>query len=122
MDGVTVTVPPFVPLAGATLSQLALSDAVQFMDPPPVLETVIVFAAGLAPPAVAENDSEAGVVDSTGGGGGAATPLLNTTVAISQGVLAPVETRAAGVSPRSGSASSATNSMSDVGETLTRSV
>ena len=86
------------------------------------MATASVLAAGLAPPAVAANDSEAGVVDSDGRRRRRGAPVLNTTVAISHGVLAPVETRAAGVSPRSGSASSATNSMSDVGETLTRSV
>ena len=68
--GVTVTVPPFVPLAGDTLSQLALSDAVQSIDPPPVFETANVLAAGDDPPAVPENASVAGVTDSTGGAGG----------------------------------------------------
>ena len=115
-----VIVPPFVPLAPATGSTSgALSDAVQSIDPPPAFATVSVFAAGLGPPAVAPNDSDAGDTDSDGG---TTTPVLNTTVAASHGVLAPVEIRAAGVSPRSGSASSATNSMSEVGETFTRSV
>ena len=80
---------------------------------------MIVLAAGDAPPAVPENARLAGEVESAGG---TCTPDLNTTVAISHGVLPPVVTRAAGVSPRSGSASSTTNSMSDVGDTLTRSV
>jgi len=35
-----------VPLAGDTLSQLALSDAVQSIEPPPVLLTDNVLAAG----------------------------------------------------------------------------
>jgi hypothetical protein len=69
IDGVTVTVPAFVPLAGATLSQLALSDAVQFSEPPPVFETASVFAAGLGPPATAENESAAGDTDNAGGVG-----------------------------------------------------
>ena len=60
IDGVTVIVPAFVPLAGETLSQLALSDAVQLIVPPPVLLTDSVLAAGLAPPAVALNDRLAG--------------------------------------------------------------
>ena len=50
IDGVTVIVPEFVPLVGETLSQVAFSDAVQFIDPPPVLDTDSVFAAGFAPP------------------------------------------------------------------------
>src|SRR3954453_16425666 len=70
VDGVTVIVPPLVPLAGDTVSQLALSDPVQSMDPPPVFETDSVLAAGLGPPATAENDSEAGETDSAGGVGG----------------------------------------------------
>ena len=60
IDGVTVTVPAFVPLAGDTLIQVALSDAVQSSEPPPVFETASVLAAGLAPPWVAENDRRAG--------------------------------------------------------------
>ena len=60
VDGVTVIVPALVPLAGDTLNQVALSEAVQSSEPPPVLEIVSVFAAGLAPPATAENESAAG--------------------------------------------------------------
>jgi hypothetical protein len=71
IDGVTVIVPEFVPLAGDTLSQLALSDAVQFIEPPPVLLTVSVLAAGLEPPAVPLNDRLDGVTDRAGGVGGA---------------------------------------------------
>ena len=78
-----------------------------------------VLAAGFAPPAVALNDR---LVGDTASAGGDTVPVLNTTVAIDHGVAPPVETRAAGVSPRSGKASSARNSMSEVGETLTRSV
>ena len=69
-DGVTVTVPAFVPLPGDTLIQAALSDAVQSIDPLPVFDTANVFAAGDAPPAVAENESVVGVTASTGGAGG----------------------------------------------------
>ena len=67
IDGVTVIVPALVPLVGDRLSQLALSDAVQFSVPPPALLTDSVLAAGLAPPAVALNDRLAGVTDSAGG-------------------------------------------------------
>ena len=70
IDGVAVIVPALVPLAGDTLSQLALSDAVQSIEPPPVLLTDKVLAAGLAPPCVALNDRLAGVTDSAGGVGG----------------------------------------------------
>ena len=55
IDGVTVIVPAFVPLAGDTLSHVALSDAVQSIVPPPVLLTASVLAAGSEPPAVAVN-------------------------------------------------------------------
>src|SRR4051794_12804698 len=99
MSGLTVTVPEPVPDAGVTPSQLALSDAVQDSVPPPELLTVSVLAAGLAPPAVPLNASEAGETDSAGGDGGDGAPGLKATVAISHGVLAPVDTRAAGVSP-----------------------
>ena len=119
IDGVAVIVPLLVPLVGDRLSQLALSEAVQFIVPPPALVTVSVLAAGLAPPAV---PLKARLVGETESAGGETVPLLKTTVAIVHGVFEPVETRAAGVSPRSGSASSVTNSMSLRGETLTRSV
>src|SRR2546423_1177145 len=62
IEGVTVIVPVFVPLAGDTLSHVALSDAVQSIDPPPVLLTDSVLAAGSEPPAVAEKDRLAGWV------------------------------------------------------------
>ena len=67
IDGVAVIVPAFVPLPGATLSQLALSAAVQFRVPPPELLTDSVLAAGLDPPAVALNDRLAGVTARAGG-------------------------------------------------------
>ena len=44
-----------VPLAGATLSQLTFSDALQFSEPPPAFVTPSVFAAGLEPPWVPLN-------------------------------------------------------------------
>jgi hypothetical protein len=78
IDGVTVTVPEFVPLAGATLSQLAFSDAVQSSEPPPVFEIDSVLAAGLAPPCVAENDSAEGDTDSAGGVGGSSVSVTVT--------------------------------------------
>src|SRR3954452_6535743 len=115
MLGVTVTVPAPVPLAGETLSQLALSDAAQEDVPP----TLSVFGAGRAPPAVPLKDSEAGDTVSVGGDG---APDLNATAAISHGVLAPVDTRAAGVSPVLPVVPSTSNSMSAVGETFTRSL
>jgi hypothetical protein len=67
--GVTVMVPELVPLAGATLSHVALSDAVQSIDPAPVLLTDSVLAAGLEPPAVPLNDRLVGVTESAGGVG-----------------------------------------------------
>jgi hypothetical protein len=71
IDGVTVTAPSPVPLAGDTASQDTGSEAVHDSVPPPVFDTAMVLAAGALPPVVAENDSEAGDVDSTGGDGGA---------------------------------------------------
>ena len=71
IDGVTVTVPGVRCRSRATRSATsAPSEAVQSIDPPPVLDTATVFAAGLGPPAVAEKDSVVGVTDSTGGVGG----------------------------------------------------
>jgi hypothetical protein len=70
IDGVTVIVPAPVPLAGDTLSQLALSDAVQSSVPEPAFDTLSVFAAGLEPPAVALNDRLVGDTDSDAGAGG----------------------------------------------------
>src|SRR3954470_4215591 len=70
IDGVTVIVPVFVPLAGDRLSHVALSAAVQSIDPPPVLLTDSVLAAGSEPPAVAVKARLPGVTDSAGGVGG----------------------------------------------------
>src|SRR4051812_30568946 len=119
MFGVTVIVPLPVPPAGERLSHEALSLALQFSVPPPELLTPSVLAAGLTAPTVPRNERLVGLTESAGGVGAV---FLNTTVAIDHGVLAPVETRAAGVSPVPAVASSATNSMSLVGETLTRSL
>ena len=66
MSGVAVIVPEFVPLAGDRPSQLALSEAVQLMLPPPVLLTDSVLAAGFGPPAVPLNDRLVGLTDSDG--------------------------------------------------------
>src|SRR4051812_6497333 len=82
VSGVTAIVPAPVPLAGATLSQLAFSDAVQFSEPPPVFVTLSVLAAGLEPPCVPLNDRLEGLTANIGGDGAA---FLNATVAIVQG-------------------------------------
>ena len=50
MSGVAVMVPEFVPLDGDRLSQLALSDAVQSIDPPPVFDTLTVLGGGVGAP------------------------------------------------------------------------
>ena len=47
-------VPAFVPLVGVSVSQAALSLAAQVSVPLPVLDTPIICAAGLAPPAAPE--------------------------------------------------------------------
>src|SRR3954463_12364592 len=65
--GVTLMVPAFVPLAGDRLSQAAPSEAVQSIEPPPVLLTASVLAAGLEPPSVAVKDGLAGDTVSVGG-------------------------------------------------------
>ena len=59
-----------MPLAGVTVSHGASSDAVNDERPAAGVGTLSVFAAGLAPPAVPLNDSDAGETASTGGGGG----------------------------------------------------
>ena len=61
-----------VPVPGVTVSQVASSEAVKFSVPPPVLATDSVLAAGLAAPAVPENDSDVGETLRFGGGGGPA--------------------------------------------------
>ena len=96
-SGVTVIVPALVPLAGETLSQLALSLAVHVSVAASWLVMLSVLAAGLVAPTVPANETLVGLTPSAGGAG---APLLNTTVAIDHGMLGPVETRAAGVSQR----------------------
>src|SRR2546423_13589065 len=101
MGGVAVIVPLLAPLVGERLSQLALSEAVQFIVPPPALVTVSVLAAGLDPPAV---PLKARLVGDTERAGGETVPLLKTTVASAHGGLEPGETPAGGVAPRPGRA------------------
>ena len=84
--GVTVTVPALVPLPGETLIQLALSDAVQSIEPLPVLLTANVLAAGEAPPTVPLNASVAGVTARTGGAGGS---TVNVTATVFGEPVAP---------------------------------
>src|SRR5690242_1910160 len=109
--------PDPVPLAGDTLSHGAPSETLQSSVPPPAFAMVNDCALGSAAPAVLLNDRLVGLTDSSGGVGAS---FLKTTAAMSHGVLAPVETRGAGVSPRPATASSTANSMSDVGDTFTR--
>src|SRR5690349_20644736 len=101
-------VPALVPLPGETESQLADSVAFQESVPPPALLTASVFALGLVAPTVPLKLRLDGL---TAIAGAAGAPPLKTTVAIIQGVDAPVETRAAGVLPRGAGVSSTTNSM-----------
>ena len=63
-------VPAFVPLPGATLSQLALSDAVQSIVPPPVFAHRQRLRRRARAARVALNDRLAGVTESAGGVGG----------------------------------------------------
>jgi hypothetical protein len=64
-----------LPLAGVTESHPASSVAVKGRMPPPVLATFSVFAAGLAPPAVALKLSDDGATLNAGGCGAlAGTP------------------------------------------------
>ena len=55
-----------LPLAGETESQDWSSDAVKLSEPPPLLLTLTVCAAGFAAPAVIVNDSVLGETASTG--------------------------------------------------------
>ena len=57
----TVRVAGVVPFAGVTTSQVAFELAVNALDPP---ATATVCEAGAAPPAVCENDNDAGVAES----------------------------------------------------------
>ena len=69
----TFTVPAPVPLAGAAWSHGWSVAAVHVSVPPPLLETASGCAAGLAPPAVAENDRLAGDTCRVGPAGGGCT-------------------------------------------------
>src|SRR5579883_1521641 len=82
-----VSVPLFVPLAGETLSQLWLLDAVQLSVPPPLLLTVAVCEAGLPLPAVPLKLRAAVETESTGEGAGA--PTVRPTVIVWEPLLAP---------------------------------
>jgi len=63
-----VNAPLLEPDAGLTVSHEALSLALQFRVPEPVLDTVMVWLAGLAPPWMAEKESAFGVKSMTGTG------------------------------------------------------
>ncbi len=69
IDGVAVTVPGAVPLAGLSDSQDADSVALQLIVPPPVFVTSKLCADGFAPPWVAVNDMVVLDTASTGGAG-----------------------------------------------------
>jgi hypothetical protein len=71
-------VPALEPEAGDTVSHAALLPAVHAIVPAPVFETLTVFAAGLDPPAVPENESE--FDESVSTGGAAATVNVTPTV------------------------------------------
>ncbi len=71
----TVSVDGAVPLAGLTLSQGALSLAVQLSVPPPVLVMLSVWLAGLLPPAVAVKLRLVGLTPMVGCVAGADVPL-----------------------------------------------
>src|SRR3954451_13597910 len=77
MLGVTVRVWGAVPEPGLTDIHDASSDAVNDSVPLPAFDTLIVFAAGSAAPAVALNDRLEGVVASAGPAG--AGPTVNVT-------------------------------------------
>ena len=66
----TETVPLPVPEAGDTVSQAALSLALQLKVPPPVLLMLTVWAAGFVPPWVAVKDKLVGLAPMAGGTGG----------------------------------------------------
>jgi hypothetical protein len=66
---VRVTVPLPVPEPGETVNHGALSLAAQLRVPPPVLLTLRVWAAGLAPPWVAAKEKFVGLAPKAGGTG-----------------------------------------------------
>ena len=65
VDGET-QFPVFVPLAGPSVNQVALSVTVHESVPPPVFEVANVLDAGLAPPATPVNARLAGLTPMTG--------------------------------------------------------
>jgi hypothetical protein len=74
IDGVTITVPAFVPPAGDTDNQPTDSDTDHTIDPPPAFDTDTDFAAGATPPSTPTNDKLTGDTDNTAGAGGADGP------------------------------------------------
>jgi len=68
-----VTVPLPVPEAGLTVNQVAVSLALQFKVPPPVLLIVRLWLAGLLPPWVAVKEKLAGLAPIAGGAGAVIT-------------------------------------------------
>ena len=77
-----VTAPLLVPEAGLRVNHAAVSLALQFNVPPPVLLMVTVWAAGLAPLAVAVKESAVGLAPMAGGTGAAATVKVTGTVIV----------------------------------------
>ena len=71
MAAVSVTVPLPVPPVVESVSQLAVSLAVQARVPPPVLLMLRVCVAGLLPPCVAVNEKLVGLAPIAGGTGAA---------------------------------------------------
>ena len=69
-----------VPEAGETVNHAALSLADQLKVPPPVLLTLRVWVAGLAPPWVAAKAKLVGLAPMAGGTGAAATVKVTGTV------------------------------------------
>src|SRR4051812_12088695 len=74
------SVPEFVPDAGETVSQAELLDAVQFIVPAPVLETLTDWAAGLEPFAVPLKARAVEVRERIAGGGGATVKVTATVL------------------------------------------
>jgi hypothetical protein len=85
-----VTAPFPVPEAGETASQAALSLALQFRVPPPVLLMLRVLAAGLLPPCWAVKDRLVGLAPIAGGTGAAVTVSATGTVTVVAPVAASV--------------------------------
>ena len=77
-----VTVPVPVPEAGLTANQVALSLALQFKVPPPVLLMLRVWVAGLALPWVAVKASAVGLAPMAGGTGAAVTVKVTGTIIV----------------------------------------